>query len=487
MARLLTGLVLAGSLIGCTLAPRDERPALPVPDRFPDGGGSLAAADQGWRTMFGDPRLQALIALALASNRDLRVAALHIEVARAEYRIQRAGLVPAIDARAAWSRFAGGRLFTTPSTGAAGSTATASSGSIVPPGIAALGVSAAYELDLFGRVRSLTAQAREQYLATVEAHRAAHLSLVGQVVTQYLAERSLAEQYEIAVRTEATTRRTYELTRQLFELGQRSAVELRATEAQWQGARGELPRLTRQRTQAQNALVVLVGQPLPASLPRPQPLAVERMIADLAPGLPSAVLLRRPDVLEAEHALRAANASIGAARAALFPDISLTGFAGTLSTALQHLFGAGTGFGAISSLITLPVFHGGANLAGLDLADAQQRIQIARYEQTIQIAFREVADALIARDTYERELAAQAAQTAAQQARFDLAIQRYHAGVASYLEVLSAQNDLYAAQQRLVVLRADRLTNLADLYRALGGGWRADGRADGRGTAEPLR
>ena len=466
-------LLLALSLIGCTLAPRYERPALPVPDRFVGGGGALAAADQGWRTMFGDPRLQALIALALANNRDLRVTALNIEVAHAQYRIQRAGLFPTVDARAAWSRFGGSGPFTGPSTASsssASSTAAAGSGSILPPTIYALGVSAAYELDLFGRVRSLTAQAREQYLGTIEAHRAAHLSLVGQVVTQYLAERSLAEQYEIAVRTEATTRRTYELTRLLFELGQRSAVDVHSTEAQWQGARGELPRLTRQWTQAVNALTVLVGQPLPASLPPPRRLSAERMIADLAPGLPSQVLLRRPDVVEAEHALRAANASIGAARAALFPDISLTGFAGTLSTAVKQLFD--TGFGAISAMIAQPVFHGGANLANLDLADAQKRIQIARYEQTIQIAFREVADALVARETYERELAAQVAQVAAQQARFDLSIQRYRAGVASYLEVLAAQNDLYAAQQRLIVLRADRLTNLADLYRALGGGWR---------------
>jgi multidrug efflux system outer membrane protein len=221
-----------------------------------------------------------------------------------------------------------------------------------------------------------------------------------------------------------------------------------------------------------DALVVLVGQPLPANLPPPQRLSAERMVADLAPGLPSQVLLRRPAGLEAAHALRAATASIGAARAALFPDISLTGFAGTLSSALEHLFGSGTWFGAISAMITQPVFHGGANLANLDLADAQKRVQIARYEQTIQIAFREVADALVARETYERELAAQVAQVAAQQARFDLTQQRYGAGVASYLEVLTAQNDLYGAQQRLIVLRADRLTNLADLYRALGGGWR---------------
>src|SRR5262249_46449588 len=283
---------------------------------------------QGWRKMFGDPRLQALIALALASNRDLRVAALNIEVARAQYRVQRAGLFPSVDAVGEGSRFGGGGLSAAlfPGRGASASAAGAP-GEAAPHSFYALGGSAAYEVDLFGRVRSLTAQAREQYLATVEAHRAAHLSLVGQVVTQYLAERSLAEQYEIAVHTEATTRRTYELTRQLFELGQRSAGELRATEAQWQSAGGELPRLIRQWTQASNALVVLVGQPLPANLPPPQRLSGERMIADLAPGLPSQVLLRRPDVVQAEHALRAANASIGAARPALFPHLSLPGFA----------------------------------------------------------------------------------------------------------------------------------------------------------------
>lgn len=473
MAKLVLTVSLVVSLIGCTLAPRYERPELPVPDRFPGAGGALAAADQGWRKMFGDPRLQALIALALANNRDLRVAALNVELARAQYRVQRAGLFPSVDAVGSWSRFGGGGLSAALSPGPGSSTSAAGApGVTIPPSFYALGVSAAYELDLFGRVRSLTAQARESYLGTVEAHRATHLSLVGQVVTQYLAERSFAEQYEIAVRTEVTTRQTYALTRQLFELGQRSEVDLRATEAQWQHAVGQVPRLRRQWAQAVNALVVLVGQPLPANLPPPQRLSAQHMIVDLAPGLPSQVLLRRPDVLEAEHALRAANANIGAARAALFPDISLTGLAGTVSTALNSLFHGGTGFGLISSMITLPVFHGGANLANLDAADAQKRIQIARYEQTIQTAFREVADALVARETYERELAAQAAQAAAQQVRLDLSLQRYRAGVASYLEVLSAQNDLYAAQQALIALRADRLTNLADLYRALGGGWR---------------
>jgi multidrug efflux system outer membrane protein len=196
------------------------------------------------------------------------------------------------------------------------------------------------------------------------------------------------------------------------------------------------------------------------------------MIADLAAGIPSQVLLRRPDVLEAEHQLLAANANIGVARAQFFPQISLTGFAGTISTALDRLLSTGSGLFAFSTVISEPLFNGGANVANLDLADVQKRIRIAQYEKTIQTAFREVADALVARDTLEHQLEAQLAQVNAQQVRFDLSLQRYREGVAGYLDVLAAQNDLYGAQQALIQLRADRLTNLADLYRALGGGWR---------------
>ena len=452
-------LVLAAALIGCTLAPRFERPPMPVPDHFP-GGGGLVAADQGWRAMFGDPRLQALIAIALANNRDLRVAALDVEAAQAQYRIQRAQLFPQIGGIASGSRLAGGAL----------------SGSSIPITVPdtfyVVGASASWELDLFGRVRSLTAQALESYLATVEAHRAAHLALVGQVVTQYLTERSFAEQRDVAIHTEATTRETYELTRQLFEQGQRSELDVRAAEAQWQTARGQVPRLSRLHDQAVDALVVLIGQPLPADLAPAQPLAAEQMIAELAAGIPSQVLLRRPDVLEAEHQLRAANANIGAARAMFFPQISLTGLAGTLSAALGKLFSGGTGLFAFSPMISQPLFSGGAINANADAAEVQKRIEIARYEKTIQTAFREVADALVARDAFELELEAQAAEVAAQQVRYDLSLQRYREGVAGYLDVLAAQGDLYAGQQALIQLRADRLTNLADLYRARGGGWR---------------
>ena len=432
-----------------------------MPDRFAAGSGGLAAADQGWRTMFRDPRLHGLIALALANNRDLRIAALNIEVAQAQYQIQRAQLLPTVGAIATGSRIGGSAL--------------GSNSGVIPlvnDTFYAVGVSAQWELDLFGRIRSLTSQALEAYLATVEARRAAHLALVGQVVAQYLAERSYAEQYEVAVHTEATTREIYELTKQLFDEGQRSELDLRAVEAQWQGVRGQLPRLRRLSAQAADALAVLIGGPLPASLAPPQPLAATQMIADLAPGIPSQVLLRRPDVLEAEHQLRAANANIGAARAMFFPQISLTGLAGTLSAALGKLFSSGTWLWAFSGTISEPLFAGGANIANLHMADAQKRIRIAQYEKTIQTAFREVADALVARDAFEHQLDAQIAQEKAEQIRYDRSLERYRSGVSGYLDVLSAQSDLYAAQQALIQLRADRLTNLADLYRALGGGWR---------------
>lgn len=446
--------------------------------------------------MFGDPRLQALIALALRNNRDLRIVALNVEVARAQYRIQRADLLPTANAIAVGSRRGGAASSLAAGAAGAGAAGAAGAGTAgagtagsgtggAPAGSAAggassggfastfyqLGVSASYELDLFGRVRSLSKAALERYLGSIEAYRAAHLALVGEVVTQYLSERNYAEQYAIAVGNEAATRATYDLTRRLFEAGQRSELDMRAAEAQWRNAQGEVPRIWRLWAQAVNALVLLVGQPLPADLPPPQALAGQHVVADLAPGLPSDVLLRRPDVLEAEHALRAANANIGAARAAFFPRISLTGFAGTISTSLAALFSGG-GAWTFTPSATLPLFTGGANIANLDLARAEKRIEVARYERAIQGAFREVADALVAREMYERELAAQLAQVRANQIRFELSMQRYRAGIDDYLSVLDSQGALYVSQQVLIALRTARLTNLADLYRALGGGWR---------------
>jgi len=439
------------AVTSCTLAPRYERPDAPVGHQFPgQGGGTLAAADQGWRTMFGDPRLQALISLALANNRDLRIAALQVEETRAQYRIERSALFPTVSATA------NGQIY---------------SHDAKLPSLYRVGVSASYELDLFGRIRSLKKAALEQYLASEEAHRAAHLALVAEVVNQYLRQRAYDEERDVAERTLALVRQFAELTSRMLDAGTRSELDLRTAEAQVATARAEVARLRRQSAQAENALVLLVGQPLPGNLPPAQPLESETMIADLGAGLPSEVLLRRPDVLAAEHALRAANANIGAARAAFFPAISLTGFAGLASTALSGLFSGSLAW-TFTPTITVPLFTGGHNRANLDLARVRERIEVARYEKAIQVAFREVADALIARTYLDEQLAAQTERANAEQNRFELSDQRYRTGIESYLVVITAQQDLYAAQQQLIEVRLARLQNLADLYQALGGGWR---------------
>jgi outer membrane protein, multidrug efflux system len=453
---------------GCALAPRYERPAPPVEAAWPagtapasePGAADAAAADLGWRDVFADERLRALVALALESNRDLRVAALTVELTRAQYRIQRAERLPAVAASAGATRqYAGAELT------ASGESETTTRYTV------GLGATA-FELDLFGRVRSLSAASLEQYLATEEARRSAQLSLVAEVAVQHLAARALDEQVALATRTLEAVESSHRLTRRTFEAGRASELDLRSSEAQVHAARFNLSSATQQRARAEHALVLLVGRPLPADLPPPSALDAEAILTDLPAGLPSGVLQRRPDVLAAEHALRAANASIGAARAAFFPSISLTGFGGTSSAELSGLFATGSGTWLFAPQITVPLFTGGALRASLDAAHVRKSIQVAQYERAIQVAFREVADALVARATLDEQLEAQRARVEAEQRRYELSELRYRKGVDGYLGVLTAQRDLYAAQQLLIQARLARLANLVDLYRALGGGWR---------------
>jgi len=446
------------ALAACNFAPAYERPTLPVAGQFEGAAqaGGLAAVDRGWRTMFGDARLQRLIELALANNRDLRIAALNIEVARAQYRIERSALAPAISGVGA-ATIAGNEDGVAPAASGLSSYR--------------VGLGASYELDLFGRVRNLKDAALEAYLATVEARRAAHLALVGQVVTEYLRQRAFEEQYELAQRTEALVGEGLELTRRLFAAGQRSELDAQTAEAQLYAARAEISRLDRQRVQSRNVLATLIGQAVPTELPAAQPLDAQAIIADLPAGVPSEVLLRRPDVLAAEHTLRAANANIGVARAAFFPSISLTAFAGVASATLGNLFSGGLAW-SVSPSLSVPLFNYGRDRATLDVAKLRKLIEVARYEQAIQGAFREVADALVARATLEAQLAAQTSRAEAEQKRFRLSELRYKGGIESYQTVLLAQQDLYATQQQLIELRLLRLTNLAGLYVALGGGWR---------------
>jgi multidrug efflux system outer membrane protein len=449
-------------LAGCSLAPRYERPAPPVSAEWVPGvaaGGPSTAADLGWRDVFQDPRLQALVALALESNRDLRVAALNVELTRAQYRIERADRLPHLGASASATRQHVDADLSP--TGRAERSTSYTVG---------LGVTA-FELDLFGRVRSLSDAALAQFLATEEARRAVHLSLVAEVATQYLAVRALDDQVALARRTLEAVEASSALARRTFEAGRTSELDVRTAEAQVHTARFNLSSATLQRARAENALVLLVGQPLPPDLPPPQPLDAQAFLAELPPGVPSEVLLRRPDVVAAEHALRSSNATIGAARAAFFPSISLTAFGGTSSAELSDLFGAGTGLWSFMPRIDLPLFRGGALRASLDVAQVRKSIQVARYERAIQDAFREVADALVARAALEEQLEAQRARVEAEQRRYELSDLRYRKGVDSYLGVLDAQRDLFAAQLLLIQSRLARLANLVDLYRALGGGW----------------
>jgi multidrug efflux system outer membrane protein len=481
------------ALAACTMAPRYQRPAAPVAAGFPaatptgfepasaasTAAAQVAAADLGWRDVFGDERLRALVTLALRNNRDLRIAALNVELVQAQYRIQRGALMPSVTA-------SGSATFQQL---AADQSSTYRQSPTLS--IYTLGGSLSYELDFFGRLRSLSSAAFEQYLATEEARRAVQISLVAQVATQYLTERALDDQVALARKTLETVESSLTLTRRTYEAGRTSELDLRTAESQVLTARFNLSQQQQLRDRAANALVLLVGQPLPADLPPPTPLDAQALLAELPAGIPSEVLLRRPDVISAEHQLLSANAQIGAARAAFFPSITLTGTVGTSTMEIDSsgptphlagLFGSGSGFWSFIPRIDVPIFRGGALRASLDVAEVRKNVQVAQYERTIQTAFREVADALVSRAALETQLAAQRQRVDAEQRRYQLSDLRYQKGVDSYLVLLTAQRDLYAAQQQLIQSRLARLTNLVDLYRALGGGWQ-ERTATARGEA----
>ena len=379
---------------------------------------------------------------------------------RAQYRIQRAAELPQLNGQASiTTQRIPADLSTT------GKAVTAEAWSV---GAAVTG----FELDLWGRVRSLSNAALEQWFATDEARRSAQLSLVAEVANQYLATRALEAQVALARSTLETVGASVALTRRSAEAGRVADLDLRTAESQVETARFNLAVAEQQRALAANALVLLVGGPIPAALPEPLPFEAQPVVADLPAGVPSDVLVRRPDVLAAEHALRAANANIGAARAAFLPRIALTATAGTASSQLWGVLGSGSGAWTFTPQITVPIFAGGALMANLDAAHVRKSIQIAQYEGAIQGAFREVADALASRAWIDEQLRAQTARVAAEQERFRLSDRRYRAGIDNYLTVLTAQRDLFAAQQQLILTRLARLSNLVATYKALGGGWR---------------
>jgi len=460
-------LVLA--LAGCTLAPEYHRPTAAISPAWPKVPGhgesptntaAVPAAEIGWREFFRDPRLQQLIELALTNNPDLRVAMLNVEQTRALYRIQRNALVPTVDVNANGSRQ---RI----STGFAGGSYAATFNQFNVN----LGV-ASYELDLFGRVRSLKKQALETYFATEEAQKSARIALVAEVGAAYLTERELAEQLAVARQSLKAAQQTYELTKRSREAGIMSQLDLNAAEVQRQTARAAAAGYEQQLAQAENYLVLLVGRPLPDDLPLPQPFNPQICLSDIPAGLPSDLIARRPDILAAEHQLEAANANIGAARAAFFPTITLTGSAGSASSTLEELFAPGSQAWNFSPQIVWPIFAAGTAWNELQAIKAGKLIEVANYQKAIQTAFREVADSLAARATVQTQLAANQTLVKAERQNYELTEARFHTGVDSSLNVLAAQQALDSARQNLIQSEYSRLFNLINLYQALGGGWR---------------
>jgi len=460
----LVAVAIAALLGGCSLIPTYERPAAPVEGDFSShgaapAGSQPATADIGWRQFFGDERLQRLIALSLENNRDLRVAVLNIETARAQYGVTRADRFPGVNANANGSRQR------TP-----GDLSYTGNATIASQYQVNLGVTA-FELDLFGRVRSLSQAALAQYLASEETRRSTQISLVAQLANAYLNERSSDELLALAQRTLKTRQDSYGLIKLRYDAGAASELELQQAESLVQSALSEQAIAERNRAQATNAIVLLVGQPLPADLPAPRPLSGQALLAEVPVGLSSDLIERRPDIRSAEQQLRSANANIGAARAAFFPRISLTGAFGTASNQLSGLFDSGSLAWSFAPQISLPIFDAGRNRANLDLAEARKNIAVAQYEKTIQTAFREVADALDAKGTFDRQIQSQQMLVDASRRSLELSDLRYRNGVDSYLQLLDAQRTLFTAEQSLLQARTQRLNNLVGLYKSLGGGW----------------
>jgi outer membrane protein, multidrug efflux system len=469
-------LVLVSGLAGCSLIPDYHRPALPVATQWPSGpaaqsasagpAGGVPASELGWRDFFTDPVEQELIALSLANNRDLRVAVLNVAQAQAQYRVDRAALFPEIDATAGLLRSR------TPADvqGFAGLVPTLNVREY------SLGLSTvSWELDFFGQIRSQAKAAEETYLSSADTRLTTQISLVAQVGSEYLtwlADRDALSVSEDTAKVQADSLR---LTQLRAARGTATAQDVAQAETTLRTAEANVAQFTRQVAQDMDELVLLVGAPLPDAL-------VTRMNAEaglgsqpafpeLPAGLPADLLERRPDIRAAEHTLLAANADIGAARAAFFPQITLTGQYGKASNDLQHLFAPGSSAWLFEPSISLPIFDAGRNRANLDIAKVEERTEVANYEKTIQSAFHDVSDALAGRSTYVTQVAAEQGLVDADARFYNLAAMRFRNGVDTYLNVLVAENSLLTARLTLISLKLAQQQNLMTLYKALGGGW----------------
>jgi len=459
----LTALLLAG----CDLAPAYHRPGLPAPASLPTGGAyppanaATPAADIAWQDFFVDPALRAVIGQGLANNRDLRVALANVEAARAQYRVQRADLLPTIGANAGATYARSSAIEAVPGVGRTSHIYSVDAGF------------SAFEIDLFGRVRNLTRAALDQYLATEEGARATRITLIAEIASAYLTMAADEDQLRISQGTLESFKQSLDLTTAQFKQGVISELEVRQAQTNYEQARYDIAALQTQIARDQNALNLLVGTTVSQDL-LPTGLGDRAFtLAELPAGISSDVLLQRPDVLQAEDQLRAQYANIGAARAAFFPQISLTALAGTLSSSLSGLFDHGSYTYQVAPTASQTIFDFGRNAANLRYAKASRDAALASYEKAIQTAFREVADALAERGTIDEQLRARATRVEAAGTAYRLSDARYRSGVDPFLTTLDAQRTFYAAQQNLVQTRLDAASNLVELYRALGGGLRS--------------
>lgn len=480
--RLVGPAILAASLAGCNLAPKHVTPGLPTPPGYPaevgPAGSRADAVSIPWEQFFQDERLRQLIAMALENNRDLRIAVARIDEAKGQYRIQRSDQLPKLDGSASYTRNRVGTASLTPAqTGNAGAPSDGSTTPLPTPsgfefddyqvGVAVT----SFELDFWGRVRNLTEAARSQYLGTVAAERAFRLSLIRDLATAYLTSRSLAEQADEADRTIVARERGLRIAKIRLDAGVTSALDFRQSETLLTQAQAQAASIRNQRAQQRNVVRLLVGAPIDEETLGPaRRLDDQRIMRDIDAGLPSSLLVNRPDVIEAEENLRAARANIGAARAAFFPTISLTGQFGFASTDLDDLFSGAGRTWSVGPSLSLPIFDWGERKGNLDVARAREVQQVATYERTVQTAFREVSDALANRKFLAEQIVAQRRAVDANRALTRLAQTRYDNGVTDYLQVLDAQRNLFTAEQELINLRGAELNSVVTLYAALGGG-----------------
>jgi multidrug efflux system outer membrane protein len=488
MLRHLPLVALLAVVCGCTsLAPTYDRPDLPVTTNWPRGAPYAASAPgpdsadatvphyavADWEDFIVDPTLRQLVSLALSNNRDVRVTALNIQRAQAQYQIEDAALLPQFNANAA------------------------DAGSLTPANLspsarrlvlhdysAGIGLSS-YELDFFGRLRNLRDAALQRYLSSAQAHRSNQISLIAQVTGAYFAWIADQGHLSLARTTLNAQQSSYDLNQRRFEIGSISKLDLSQARTAVDVARGDVARYTTVVAQDINALTLLLGAGVPDLQPMPDGVAELPALQDVPAGLPSDLLHNRPDILEAEHQLKASDANIGVARAAFFPSITLTGSLGFASSDLNKLWQPISHTWLFVPQISFPIFDGGRNAANLSVARTDQQIAVAQYERAIQVAFREVADALAVRGTIEEQLAAQQSLVQATETAFTLSSAQFKNGVSNYLVVLDSQRALYAAQQDLIALKLAQAVNRVTLYKALGGGSITTGTAQASATAAP--